>query len=380
MSGTRRLAAVIRPEIQPGRRVLAISDIHGNLPFLKETLKKACFTPADVLILVGDLLEKGGDSLGVLRYVMELSHTHTVYALCGNCDYIDRMFLEGHPGIDGELWPVFRFWGNRSVILQLGAELGMEPEGPEDLPPLRQAIRERFPAESEFLMTMPQILAAGNFIFVHGGIPREDRLEELPAYGCMKNDDFVGQGLKFSKWIVVGHWPVTLYDSSIPRAAPLISEEQHIISIDGGCVLKVDGQLNALIIPDVYGDAVGYVAYDGLPTVIAETDQRPSEDPLNIRWSDSAVEVLREEGDVCWCRHISSGRELWILKEYIYPRRADGRIHCEDSTDYRLPVTRGDRLKLVRRSSIGCLVKKEGVTGWYLGPVRPAEEAANQHG
>lgn len=30
-----RTATVIRPDIAPGRRVLAISDIHGNLPFLK---------------------------------------------------------------------------------------------------------------------------------------------------------------------------------------------------------------------------------------------------------------------------------------------------------------------------------------------------------
>ena len=143
MSEKRRLAAVIRPEIEPGRRVLAISDIHGNLPFLKGVLEKACFSPADVLILVGDLLEKGADSIGVLRYVMELSRTHTVYALCGNCDYIDRVFLEGQPGIDEELWPVFRFWGKRSLILQLGTELGLEPQSADDLPHLRQAIWEQ---------------------------------------------------------------------------------------------------------------------------------------------------------------------------------------------------------------------------------------------
>jgi hypothetical protein len=316
---------------------------------------------------VGDLFEKGQDSLGVLRYVMEVSKTHTVYALSGNCDYIDRAFLEGHPSVDEDLWPVFRFWGMKSLIRQLGAELGIEPQGAEDLPHLRKSIAEHFPEEVRFLIEMPQILETGRFLFVHGGVPREDRLEELDAYDCMKNDDFVGQGLRFDKWVVVGHWPVTLYNPHIPTAKPLISEEQHIISIDGGCVLKVDGQLNALVIPDVWGETVDYVAYDGLDTVVALEDQSPSEDPLNIRWSDSAVEVLREEGDVCWCRHVSTGRELWILKEYIYPRRADGYIHCEDSTDYRLPVSAGDRLKLVRRCSKGCLVKKEGVTGWYLG-------------
>lgn len=369
MEGKRRTAAVIRPQIEPNRRVIAISDIHGNLPFLRGVLEKVCFSPADVLVLVGDLFEKGEESLGVLRLLMELGKTHTVYPLCGNCDYIDRVFLEGKPGIDEELWPVFSFWGSRSLILQLGAELGITPRSRADLPKLRAAILEHFPREVEFLMSMPHILEAGNFIFVHGGVPREDRLEELEAYPCMKNDDFMGQGHSFQKWVVVGHWPVTLYDPHIPMARPLIDRERHIASIDGGCVLKVDGQLNALIIPDIFGDELTYEAYDGLPVVVAEEDQAASPDPLNIRWSDSAVEVLREEGDVCRCRHLSTGRELWILKEYIYPRRSDGHIHCEDSTDYLLPVSAGERLKLVRRCSKGCLVKKHGVTGWYLGPV-----------
>lgn len=365
-----RKATVIRPDIRSGRRVIAVSDIHGNLPFLKGVLKKAGFGPEDVLVLVGDLFEKGRESLAVLRYLLELSEEHTVYPLSGNCDYIDRVFLEGRPGIDEELWPVFRFWGDRSLILQLGAELGIEPAGAEELPALRQAVLARFPRETELLMKLPQILEAGNFIFVHGGIPREDRLEELDAYGCMKNDDFMGQGHSFRKWVVVGHWPVTLYDPRIPSAAPIIDRARHIASIDGGCVLKVDGQLNALVIPDINGEELSYVAYDGLPVVVAEADQSPSEDPINIRWSDSAVEVLEEGAEFCRCRHLSSGRELWILKEYIYPRRSDGLIHCEDTTDYLLPVTAGDRLALVRETERGYLVKKHGATGWYLGPVR----------
>ena len=50
-------------------------------------------TPSDILVLVGDLLEKGPDSLALLRYVMELSRTHTVYPLCGNCDGLVLRFL-----------------------------------------------------------------------------------------------------------------------------------------------------------------------------------------------------------------------------------------------------------------------------------------------
>ena len=387
-----RPAAVIRPAIEPGRRVVAVSDIHGNLPFLKGLLERVALTADDVLILVGDLLEKGQDSLATLRYVMELQEKYTVYPLCGNCDYIDHMFLEGgdpgddafhiqmtarygsgpdRAGVDEMLWPVLSvFWRDTSVLLQMAAEAGIPfPAGPRELPALRAALRSHFPKETAFLTGLPHILEAGNYIFVHGGVPREDRLEELDAYPCMKNDDFMGQGLRFQKWVVVGHWPVTLYNSHIQRSAPVIDRERHIASIDGGCVLKIDGQLNALIIPDIYGDELDFLAYDGLEPVTALDAQEASPDPVNIRWSDSVVEVLSEDGDCVRVRHPSSGRELRLPRDFI-SRWRDGQVHTEDATDYRLGVEPGDTLHLVRETGWGHLVKKDSVTGWYFGRIR----------
>ena len=383
-----RSAEVVRPAIEPGRRVVAISDIHGNLPFLKGLLERVALTPDDVLILVGDLLEKGRDSLATLRYVMELQEKYTVYPLCGNCDYIDRVFLEGQAvedeaflrrmnvrfgasGVDEELWwPILSYWTQRSTLIQMGLELGRPmPKQAADLPALRSALLEHFPRETAFLMDMPHILEAGNFIFVHGGVPREDRLDELDAYSCMKNDDFMGQGLSFRKWVVVGHWPVTLYNPSIQRSAPLIDRERHIVSIDGGCVLKVDGQLNALIIPDINADEMDFAAYDALEPVTALDAQEASPDPVNIRWSDSVVEVLSEDGDCVLVRHPSSGRELWLPRDFVC-RWRDGQIHTEDATDHRLRVEPGDTLYLVRQTQRGCLVKKNHITGWYFGRIK----------
>ena len=144
-----RLASVIRPQIEPGRRVIAVSDIHGNLPYLQGLLKKLRFSPDDVLILVGDLLEKGQYSLATLRYVMELQKTHTVYPLCGNCDDIAQAFLENRPGIDEAVWPILRYWKERSTLLQMGLELGQPmPQGPEDLPTLRSTLLDFFPRET----------------------------------------------------------------------------------------------------------------------------------------------------------------------------------------------------------------------------------------
>ncbi len=366
-----RPTAVVRPDLT-GRRVIAVSDIHGNLSFLKALLCKVGFCREDALVLVGDLLEKGTDSLGVLRYVMELQRDHVVYPLCGNCDDIDRDLLLGEPWVYEVVWPIVQNWGGRMLLLQLAAELGLAmPDSPQDLPALREALLEAYPQECAFVLALPHILESGNYLFVHGGVPREDHLEELDAFECMKNDDFLGQGLSFEKWVVVGHWPVTLYRADIPSAAPIVLHSRHIVSIDGGCVLKKDGQLNALIIPDIHSDQMSWTSYDGLPQVTALDSQAASPDPVNIRWSDSRVEVLREDGDCAWCRHLSTGRELWIPRSYLEIRR-DGELHTEDITDYLPPVEPGDVLSLVLTCDRGHLVKKDGASGWYLGRVAPA--------
>ncbi len=366
---------MVRPlELPAGRRVLAVSDIHGNPAFLQGLLRKAAFTPSDILILVGDLVEKGPDSLGVLRYVMDLAQTHTVYAVSGNCDGLVPSFLDRGDGREREFFRHYlSVWRERSLLWQMAAEAGADIRDPDSLLPLRDTLNARFPRELAFLRNLPTVLISDQFLFVHGGVPREDRLEELDAWACMKNDDFRAQGHAFRRWVVVGHWPVTLYDPAIPSARPILDAETHVASIDGGCVLKLDGQLNALILPDgtcTDPARFSYTAYDGLPAAVALDRQEASSNPLNVRWSEHAVTVLERGAEFCRCRHQATGRELDILTEFL--REKNGTVICEDATDYRLPVEPGDRLHVVRRTSRGSLVKKDGVTGWYAGRLGPA--------
>ena len=58
---------ISRPDFPAGKRVLVISDIHGNLPYLKGLLEKTGFCRDDILILDGDFLEKGPDSIGTMH-------------------------------------------------------------------------------------------------------------------------------------------------------------------------------------------------------------------------------------------------------------------------------------------------------------------------
>ena len=361
-----RTANVVRLTLPPGRRVLVISDIHGNLPFFKGVLSAARYTPDDVLVLLGDLVEKGPDSLATLRYIMALAEQNTVYCVRGNCDNLVSDFAldEGAPEA-GFYHHYLNVWRDRCLLVQMGQAAGFETRGPEDLAGLREVVRERFAPELAFLEAMPEILVTPDYLFVHGGVADEERLDGLDAWGCMKNDDFLSQGHSFRRWCVVGHWPVTLYDPRVPRCRPLLEERRHIASIDGGCSLQIGGQLNALVLPEAPGGAFSWFAYDGLPTVAALDAQAPSADSVNVRWGRNALEVLERGRELSRCRHLETGRVLDVLTEYLYVDR--GVTRCEDSTDYRLEVHPGDTLSVVRRVSDRALVKKDGVTGWYFG-------------
>jgi len=355
-------AIVIRPAFEPGRRIIAVSDIHGCLPFFLALMDKVRLTPEDILVLVGDILEKGRDSLPLLRHLMALSKTHTVYPLCGNCDGLVLRFFETDE-LDSRFFASYLPRHPESTLRQLAREGGFEQL--EDLPKLRRDLRAAYPEERAWLRAMPTILETEHLVFVHGGVPSLEGMEGLDRWRCMKNDDFLGQGHSFDKWVIVGHWPVTLYDPAIPSAAPLFSRERRIISIDGGCSLKLDGQLNALLLPSEASEDFSWTAYDGLPTATALDAQRPGADSVNIRWGRSALELLEPGEEFSLCRHRETGRELYVLNEFL--RQGPRGLECEDSTDYLLPVSPGDLLTVVRKTSRGFLCKKEGVTGWYCG-------------
>ena len=101
-------------------------------------------------------------------------------------------------------------------------------------------------------------------------------------------------GYTFDKWVIVGHWPVMLYLADHVCANPIIDREQHVISIDGGCSLKDDGQLNALIIPFEGSEDFSFEAYDSFPVRrVKTTRSAASERSYYIRWGDNDVQVLR---------------------------------------------------------------------------------------
>lgn len=360
-----------RISLPEGRRILMISDLHGHADGLKEVLQKARFSQGDVLVIVGDLIEKGPQSLETLRLVLSLAESHTVYPLMGN---VDLWRLEPLRSDQESDWEAFiesslraKGWWGSSLLHEMCAEIGVPLTRETPARRLQAEIRRHFRQEIDFLSSLPVILDTQRFTFVHGGIPHErlDELEGKDAYPLLKYDNFYAEGLSFEKYVTVGHWPAVLYSRNVPDFAPIIDRKRRIICLDGACGVKKEGQLNLLILPDVRSDDFSLVTWDDLP-VIRALDRQSGSDPEKARyisWSDHAVTLLRKGEQTA--RILYHGQPMTVPADILFDHH--GVLSCADVTDYRLPVSPGDEMRLALKYATGCYVKKNGVAGWYTG-------------
>ncbi len=369
MSVCERPARVVRPAIEAGRRVLVISDIHANLPYFHGLLDRVGFSADDLLILDGDFLEKGAESLRTLREVMALCRKGNVLPIMGNCDDWGALFRpDSRWRRNLQRYLQYR---RRGLVWDMACELGLDPLALPEYDELLRLLAGRFGEEFAFLDGLPHAAEAGRYVFAHAAVRPDKPLEAHTAEELTRCDAFYRLGYSFNRWVVVGHYPVMLYCEDIVCANPILDRERHIANIDGACVLKDDGQLNCLIIPDITGDALSFTAYDAFPRRRVLDDQAGSARSAYIRWGDSRVQVLRRGEEFSRCRHVRTGYELDILTRYLF---SDGTYtDCNDCTDYVLPLRAGDIVSVVEECSRGYFVKHEGVSGWYFGALAEVE-------
>jgi hypothetical protein len=88
-SSTELVSGQLRIGDQRTRRLIIVGDVHGHLPELNRLLDKIGFDKeaGDHIILVGDLVNKGPDSAGVVQFAMDIG----AHAVRGNNE--DRILL-----------------------------------------------------------------------------------------------------------------------------------------------------------------------------------------------------------------------------------------------------------------------------------------------
>lgn len=370
---------------EPGQRLLVVSDIHGHLDHLVQLLKKMEYDGNDILVIVGDLIDKGPESLRTVQYVMDLCRQHPVYVSMGNVDIARvQKILDDSPGAEERFveylqW-MEQYWKS-SMCQEMLADLGISVRQVtvENAPEYMRMIREQFREELDFLRSRPTIMTAGRYLFVHGGVPTDDldALAGTDAYPFLKKDAFWEQGYRFDNYTVVtGHWPVWIYRRDREDGSPLLDRERNIFCIDGGCGLKKAGQLNGLILSDCCADDpdIRWTSYDQFPLFTALEPREGAPAKVHMNYYDSEVELLEGQsgsgGGLGKVRRKASGEILEVPLDWV-GRWSDGKLHCENYCDSILPVEAGDQLSLVYRTGNRSYVKKQGLAGWYDGPLEP---------
>ena len=351
---------ILRPVLDGNRRILVVSDIFGNYDAFRRLLEKAEYTHEDYLILLGNLTERGPESLKTLRLAMELSRSRRVLCITGDRDPVWREVFRADRNRE-LLQYVLR---NPSLIRDMCVEIGVMLTPDTNMHPVKLALREAFAAEFEFLDSMSHVIETPNFVFAHAQIlPGE--LEEMSPADVTRGDRFLDKGFSFERYVVVGHWPTLRYPEYKRNANPIILKNRKIISIDGGMTVLRDGQMNALIIPNAESEDFSFVSVDNYPKRIALNSQDAGLERHIIQAPDNRVKILKTSGDMCYCRQEKTEKNYWIPKAFL-TQTSDG-CYTEDYTDYQLKVTFEDEVSVILQTSRGTLVKRNGVTGWYYG-------------
>lgn len=342
------------------KRILITSDIHGNLKLFQKILKKVNFSENDILIIGGDIIEKGDQSLETLRYLMKLHKSGNVWLVLGNCDSLTEE-METQDIKEKDQIISYMLWRKECLFNEFCQQLHIPVVENMDLNFARRMWKQNFGDELAFLANLPHIIDAHDFLVAHAGLTSE-RLEEQDPKQVMKYDNFIEDHLSFSKYLFVGHMPVLNYCDTIGSANPIMWEKQKIISMDGGNVIKDEGQLNMMVISNLNEMKISFVSVEDLPQYIVMEPQEATQNSIYISWFENDIEILEQKEEFSWCRHLKTKKELNIPNDFIF---GEGEVkHCYDISDYWLPLKQGDIVSLIFRYTECSYVKKNGVLGW----------------
>lgn len=339
------------------RRIVAISDIHANLPVFKKLLHKIKYDPDhDELFLVGDLLEKGKYNMETLHFIMNLSTNPHVHPMMGNCDFVCKNILFSYRL---DFLKEVLLSRNNSILHEMAHQLQLQINEETDMEVLAKRLIEAFPMELNFINSLPHVIETQDYIFGHAAI-LDEKVYGEDMRDVMTHNRFLQDAIPFKKYVIVGHLPVSEYCQTICSFNPFIDTVRHIICIDGGNEVKHAGQLNALLIK--HGQFT-YAHSDSLEKALILKSYLPDcFDSHFITWHDSMIHILHKELTRSYCEQLSNGKKMWIPNELIFETK--GTFHAENFTTYQMPVHQGDFVKIITTNEKHALIKKNGQMGW----------------
>jgi serine/threonine protein phosphatase 1 len=184
-------------------RTLAIGDIHGCSVALDRLLQAVAPTPDDLLITLGDYVDRGPDTKGVLDRLMALHRTGRLIALMGNHE---EMLLDAVTGPEKLRCNLWRGCGGNQTLASYGtvqgsaADMNLIP--PEHWQFLRECCRDWYETPTH--------------LFVHANVEPDVPIDKQPRTILLWEKLFETTQHCSGKVLVCGHtrqisgWPLDL--------------------------------------------------------------------------------------------------------------------------------------------------------------------------
>ena len=217
------LEYLIQDTLDSDNRVWVIGDIHGYVETLKSLIENLNLGSKDIVICLGDMVDRGPESAGVVKLFMEKEN---LYSLKGNHEQMLLMDWEETNGLGN--YSHDGFWSSLSPLS-----------------------REEMIEIMTFIRFLPTEIILDKFRLVHAGycdMPYADSLEQQTDTERLWSRDIFTVNYPFDqeRTVIVGHTIIQNYgvigDNEVWNSTKLLKDGRtSAIGIDTGIYLQKEG-------------------------------------------------------------------------------------------------------------------------------------------
>jgi len=200
-------------------RTFVISDVHGYNNAFRKALKSIELKKTDTLILLGDLIDRGEDSKGVLDTVLLLiENNFNIICLKGNHE---QMFIDAFDNIQSKInW------------LKNGGDITLSSF-------YTSSINKIPSTYVDFIKSFKPYHSYNEFIFVHAGLNMNldnPFIDENAILWMRDQENYYNEDWLQNRTIIHGHNPTIRF-----QIEENVNNLKNIICIDNGCFLSREG-------------------------------------------------------------------------------------------------------------------------------------------
>jgi len=238
------------------KRIFVISDLHGQFVLLQLLLERINFTEEDDLYILGDIMDRGPNSIDIYYFVRSMPNIHM---LKGNHEIMMYQSLQKSlelGDLDSEKNNAYRLWktnGGAKTVDSIREYLQKDAISYEEY----KQNREQFVQEIiEFIEGLPNYIALDlngkHYIMVHAGVDPdcEDIDDTDPELFAWIREYFYLSECNLKYTYIFGHTPLCFINTDQSFNVWYDPEYHNKIGIDGGLAVADKGQLNCLCLTD----------------------------------------------------------------------------------------------------------------------------------